>query len=96
MTDRFREECGIVGVWGHPEAANLAYLSLFALQHRGQESAGIVSAKDDVLISHRGLGLVSDTFNETIIRKLEGTAAIGHKRYSTSAPTIRTNTGRAT
>jgi amidophosphoribosyltransferase len=92
MRDRFREECGIVGVFGHPEAANLVYLSLYALQHRGQESAGIVSAKDDILISHRALGLVADIFNEDIIRRLEGTAAIGHNRYSTSGQTLLKNT----
>ncbi len=90
--DRFREECGIVGIFGHPEAANLAYLSLYALQHRGQESAGIVSAKDDILISHRGLGLVADVFKEEIIRKFEGLAAIGHNRYSTSGQTLLKNT----
>ncbi len=92
MGDRFREECGIVGVFGHPEAANLVYLSLYALQHRGQESAGIVSAKDEILISHRALGLVADVFNEDIIRRLEGTAAIGHNRYSTSGQTLLKNT----
>jgi amidophosphoribosyltransferase len=92
MGDRFREECGIVGVFGHPEAANLVYLSLYALQHRGQESAGIVSAKDDILISHRSLGLVADIFNEDIIRRLEGTSAIGHNRYSTSGQTLLKNT----
>lgn len=89
--DRFHEECGVVGIFGNPEAANLAYLSLYALQHRGQESCGIVSAKDDFLISHRGLGLVADVFNESIIRKLEGTAAIGHNRYSTSGQTLLKN-----
>ena len=92
MFDRFREECGIVGVFGHPEATNLVYLGLYALQHRGQESAGIVSAKDDFLISHRGLGLVADVFNADIIRKLEGTAAIGHNRYSTAGQTLLKNT----
>jgi len=90
--DRFHEECGVVGVFGHPEAANLVYLSLYALQHRGQESAGIVSAKDAVLISHRGLGLVADVFSEEIIRKLEGAAAIGHNRYSTAGQTLLKNT----
>src|SRR5574340_529348 len=90
--DRFHEECGVVGIFGHPEAANLAYLSLYALQHRGQESAGIVSAKDSVLISHRGLGLVADVFSEEIIRKLEGPAAIVHNRYSTSGQTLLKNT----
>src|SRR5258708_1732759 len=92
MFDRFREECGIVGVFGHPEATNLVYLGLYALQHRGQAAAGIVSSKDDILISHRGLGLVADVFNEDIIRKLEGTAAIGHNRYSTSGQTLLKNT----
>ncbi len=92
MTDRFHDECGVVGVFGHPEAANLAYLSLYALQHRGQESAGIVSAQGDCLISHRGLGLVADVFKEEIIRKLEGTAAIGHNRYATTGLTLLKNT----
>jgi amidophosphoribosyltransferase len=92
MQDRFREECGVVGVFGHPEAANLAYLGLYALQHRGQESAGIVSTKDGCLFSHRGLGLVADVFDEDVIRKLEGTAAIGHNRYSTSGQTLLKNT----
>ena len=92
MFDRFREQCGIVGIFGHPEAANLVYLSLYALQHRGQEAAGIVSAKDGVFISHRDLGLVADVFSEDIIRKLEGTAAIGHNRYSTTGQTLLKNT----
>ncbi len=80
----FREKCGVVGVFGHPEAANLAYLGLCALQHRGQEAAGIVSSDGQVLVSHRGLGLVTDVFPETIIRRLRGQAAIGHNRYSTT------------
>lgn len=92
MIDRFREECGVVGVFGHPEAANLAYLSLYALQHRGQEGAGIVSSNDGVLLSHRGLGLVADVFDEKIIRRLRGHAAIGHNRYSTSGQTLLKNT----
>jgi amidophosphoribosyltransferase len=92
MFDRFREQCGIVGVFGHPEAANLVYLSLYALQHRGQEAAGIVSSKDGVFISHRDLGLVADVFSEDIIRRLEGTAAIGHNRYSTTGQTLLKNT----
>jgi amidophosphoribosyltransferase len=80
----FREKCGVVGVFGHPEAANLAYLGLCALQHRGQEAAGIVSSDGHVLVSHRGLGLVTDIFPEPIIRRLRGHAAIGHNRYSTT------------
>ena len=80
----FREKCGIVGVYGHPEAANLAYLGLSALQHRGQEAAGIVSSDGQVLVSHRGVGLVHDVFPEDIVRRLVGHAAIGHNRYSTT------------
>jgi len=91
-TDRFHDECGVVGIFGHPEAANLAYLSLYALQHRGQESAGIVSSDGQSLIAHRDLGLVAEIFNEDVIRKLEGPAAIGHNRYSTSGQTVLKNT----
>jgi amidophosphoribosyltransferase len=82
--DGFREKCGVVGVFGHPEAANLAYLGLCALQHRGQEAAGIVSSDGHVLVSHRGRGLVADIFPEDIVRRLKGSAAIGHNRYSTT------------
>ncbi len=82
--DAFHEECGVFGVYGHPEAANLAYLGLYAQQHRGQESAGIVSSNGKSLIAHRGMGLVADVFNTSIIAKLEGTSAIGHNRYSTT------------
>jgi amidophosphoribosyltransferase len=82
--DAFHEECGIFGVFGHPEAANLTYLGLYAQQHRGQESAGIVSSNGSALISHRAMGLVADIFNTSIIERLEGRAAIGHNRYSTT------------
>jgi amidophosphoribosyltransferase len=84
LFDKFREECGVVGVYGHPEAANLVYLGLYALQHRGQESAGIVSSDSEGLIAHRQLGLVADVFNEEIIKRLRGSIAIGHNRYSTT------------
>jgi amidophosphoribosyltransferase len=92
MMDRFHEECGIVGVYGHPEAANLVYLGLYALQHRGQEGAGIVVSDGSILLSHRGLGLVADVFNEQIIQRLEGERAIGHNRYSTTGQTLLKNT----
>ncbi len=92
VTDRFREECGVVGVYGHPEAANLVYLGLYALQHRGQEGAGIVSSDGTHLMSHRGLGLVADVFDEGIINCLKGSAGIGHNRYSTSGQTLLKNT----
>src|ERR1700680_3644362 len=89
--DAFNEECGVFGVFGHPEAANLAYLGLYALQHRGQESAGIVSSNGKSLISHRGMGLVADIFNSEVLGRLEGTAAIGHNRYSTTGSTTLKN-----
>ncbi len=89
--DGFHEECGVFGVYGHPEAANLVYLGLYALQHRGQESAGIVSSNGKALISHRGMGLVADIFNSAVLEQLEGTAAIGHNRYSTTGSTSLKN-----
>jgi amidophosphoribosyltransferase len=89
--DGFNEECGVFGVYGHPEAANLAYLGLYGLQHRGQESAGIVSSNGKSLISHRGMGLVADIFNSEVLGRLEGTAAIGHNRYSTTGSTSLKN-----
>ncbi len=84
MADKFREECAVMGVYGHPEAANMVYLGLYALQHRGQESSGIVSSNGQMLISHRQMGLVADAFKEDVIRRLVGRSAIGHNRYSTS------------
>jgi amidophosphoribosyltransferase len=89
--DKFHEECGVVGVYGHDEAATLAYLSLYALQHRGQESAGIVASNGDALIAHRGMGLVADIFGHDILSRLEGRLAIGHNRYSTSGSTVLKN-----
>jgi amidophosphoribosyltransferase len=76
--------CGIFGIFNHRESSNLAYLGLHALQHRGQESAGITSADGDGLYSHREMGLVSDIFNEQVLQGLKGSAAIGHVRYSTA------------
>ncbi len=73
-----------MGVYGHPEAANMVYLGLYALQHRGQESSGIVSSDGKILISHRQMGLVSDVFKEDVIKRLEGDSALGHNRYSTT------------
>jgi amidophosphoribosyltransferase len=76
--------CGIFGVYGHPEAANLTYLGLHALQHRGQESAGIVSVDGGKLHAHRGMGLVADVFDSRAMAHVPGRAAIGHVRYSTA------------
>jgi len=84
LPDKFREECAVMGVYGHPEAANMVYLGLYALQHRGQESSGIVSSDGKGLISHRQMGLVADVFKEDVIKRLEGSSAIGHNRYSTT------------
>ncbi len=82
--DKLREECGIIGVYGHPEASNIAYLGLYALQHRGQESAGVVVSDGQSLLVEKGMGLVADVFSEEHLRKLPGTVAIGHVRYSTT------------
>lgn len=89
--DTLREECGVFGIFGHPEAATITALGLHALQHRGQEAAGIVSYDGAQFHSHRALGLVGDNFNSgEVIEKLQGHAAIGHNRYSTSgAPALR-------
>ena len=79
--------CGIIGVTGIPDAARLAYLGLYSLQHRGQESAGIVAVDGEgVARSHRGMGLVSDIFAEPVLAGLEGDVAVGHTRYSTAGP----------
>jgi len=82
--DKFRDECGVFGIYGHPEAARLTYLGLYALQHRGQESCGIVSSDGAELRSERAMGLVSDAFDQARLDKLPGAAAIGHVRYSTA------------
>lgn len=78
------EECGIFGIYGHPEAANLTYLGLYALQHRGQEGAGICSSDGKDIYIEKEVGLVSDIFNKEKLRNLKGHIAIGHNRYSTS------------
>jgi amidophosphoribosyltransferase len=86
VLDKRREECGVFGIWaqGHSEeAANYAYLGLHALQHRGQESAGIVSTDGQTLHVHREMGLVADIFDAAVLARLGGYAAIGHVRYST-------------
>jgi amidophosphoribosyltransferase len=83
--DRFHEECGVFGVFGHPDAAALTALGLHALQHRGQEAAGIVAYDGEQFNAHRGMGLVSDNFSsKDVIAKLRGHSAIGHNRYATT------------
>lgn len=82
--DKFKEECGIFGVFGHAEASTLTQLGLFALQHRGQEACGIVSSDGRDLNQFRSQGLVADVLNENVLRRLKGSLAIGHTRYSTT------------
>ncbi|MBI4653604.1 MAG: amidophosphoribosyltransferase [Nitrospirae bacterium] len=89
--DKFHEECGIFGIYGHPEAANLTYLGLHALQHRGQEGAGICSSDRRHLYIEKSMGLVADIFSEKRLRRLPGDIAIGHNRYSTAGSSVLKN-----
>jgi amidophosphoribosyltransferase len=82
--DHFHDECGVFGIHGHDEASNIVYLGLYALQHRGQESCGIVSSTGKEHIAHRAMGLVADNFDEKLLKRLTGRHAIGHVRYSTA------------
>ncbi|TDJ51467.1 MAG: amidophosphoribosyltransferase [Nitrospina sp.] len=89
--DKFHDECGVVGVFGHPEASNLVYLGLYALQHRGQESAGIAATVDGRMHLETGMGLVADVFNTQRLKRLPGSMAIGHNRYSTTGNSMIKN-----
>jgi amidophosphoribosyltransferase len=89
--DKFREECGVVAIHAHPEAEKLAYLGLHALQHRGQESAGMVTSDGERLRVHRSMGLVADIFTEEVLTSLRGILAIGHTRYSTAGDSALLN-----
>jgi len=91
MADDLGEKCGLFGVYHHPEAAKLTYLGLYALQHRGQESSGIVSSDGNTLHAEIGMGLVADVFNERRLAKLPGHMAIGHNRYSTTGSSLLRN-----
>lgn len=84
--DELKDHCGLFGVFGHPEASNLTYLGLHALQHRGQEAAGIVSSDGREVRVHRSMGLVADAFDAAALAKLAGDRAIGHVRYATCGP----------
>jgi amidophosphoribosyltransferase len=91
-SDKFHEECGVVAIYAHPEASKLAYLGLHALQHRGQESAGIASSDGNTVFVHKAMGLVMDIFShEEVLRKLPGSLAIGHNRYSTTGDSALLN-----
>ena len=89
--DKFHDECGIFGIYDHPEAAHLAYLGLYAQQHRGQESAGIVSSNGRKIFHHKGMGQVAEVFPEEVLKGLRGWLAIGHTRYSTSGDSALLN-----
>ncbi len=89
--DRFHDRCGLFGIFGHPEAANLAYLGLYAQQHRGQESAGIVASDGREVRLARGMGLVHDVFDDRVLATLPGERAVGHVRYSTAGDTVAAN-----
>jgi amidophosphoribosyltransferase len=82
--DRFHDECGLFGIWNHPEAANVTYLGLYALQHRGQESAGIAATDGVAFHTEKAMGWVADVFSPERLRRLPGHRAIGHVRYSTA------------
>jgi amidophosphoribosyltransferase len=90
-SDKFHDECGVVAIFSHPEAEKLAYLGLHALQHRGQESAGIVTSDGVTSRVHKAMGLVADIFTEDVLAKIRGTLAIGHTRYSTAGDSALLN-----
>ena len=90
-SDKLREECGVVAIYGHPEASKLAYLSLYALQHRGQESAGIAASDGEQLRLHKSMGLVSDIFTADALARVPGSLAIAHTRYSTTGDSALLN-----
>jgi amidophosphoribosyltransferase len=89
--DHFRDQCGLFGIFGHREAARMAYLGLYALQHRGQESAGIATTDGSKLRIQKGMGLVNDIFTDECLDRLPGANAIGHVRYSTAGDTVAAN-----
>ncbi|MBZ5751047.1 amidophosphoribosyltransferase [Metabacillus rhizolycopersici] len=91
MSSEMREKCGVFGVFNHPQAADLTYYGLHALQHRGQESAGIVASDGKTFRHHRGMGLVTQVFSRDILDGLSGNMAIGHVRYSTSGQSLLEN-----
>ena len=89
--DKFHDECGVVAIYGHPEAANLTYLGLYALQHRGQESAGIATSDGRDIHCFKSMGHVADIFTPSVVGELPGELAIGHTRYSTAGDTVLLN-----
>ncbi|QTA85522.1 amidophosphoribosyltransferase [Desulfonema magnum] len=90
-SEKPREACGVFGIYGHPEAAKMSYFGMYALQHRGQESAGIAVTQNKSIVTHKGMGLVPDVFDMAQMDELEGKSAIGHVRYSTTGSSILSN-----
>ena len=88
---RPREECGVFAVYGHEDAAKLTYFGLYALQHRGQESAGIVTSDGRQVMEHKSMGLIADIFDEDTLNNLKGNIALGHVRYSTTGSSLLVN-----
>ncbi len=92
MLDKFKDECGVFAIYGHPEAAQRTYLGLYALQHRGQESAGIAAANDaGEIVCKKSMGEVNEIFTTPVLNQLPGSIAIGHTRYSTAGDTVLLN-----
>jgi amidophosphoribosyltransferase len=89
--DKFHEECGVFAIYGHPEASKMAYLGLYSLQHRGQESAGICSSDGSEIYCHKSMGHVADIFTPPVLAELPGEISIGHTRYSTAGDTALLN-----
>jgi len=89
--DKLHEECGVFAIYGHPEASNMAYLGLYQLQHRGQESSGIATSDRREIRCHKSMGHVADIFTPDVINQLPGDIAIGHTRYSTTGDTVLLN-----
>jgi amidophosphoribosyltransferase len=89
--DHFHDQCGLFGIFGHPEAAHLTYMGLYALQHRGQESTGIAAGDGEMIRLEKGMGLVNDVFTESRLERLPGDRAIGHVRYSTAGDAVAGN-----
>lgn len=91
MLDKFKDECGVFGIKPHPESANMTYLGLYALQHRGQESTGISWSQNGEIKNYKRMALVADAYDEKKLREMEGNAAIGHVRYSTAGSSMIQN-----
>jgi amidophosphoribosyltransferase len=91
MFDELHEECGVFAIYGHPEASKMAYLGLYALQHRGQESAGVATSDGKEIHCHKAMGHVADIFTNSVLKSLPGGMAIGHTRYSTAGDTVLLN-----